>query len=463
MIGMLLLGFGLLVVLMLSIALLEVLIRRAELGAALVLGLTVLQAVLVDRVPALTLPGDIRVLPYDVVFTLLVAAAVARLLRMRRFSALQRCIVLLGVLLLVAIVRGVAAFGVEQSVAEFRLYFAFASATLYFATFPPSASRNDRIGMIWLAASIPMMVLVCLRWLATFAGIDLGVPPEKFGADAAIRAIDGPYTFFLAHAAVLTVPFWGLPDERARRLTRLGVVLLLFAVVLDRRTVWLALLVGVAVIMLRNRRLGRRAVVTVAAAAATTAAVYLALPRLGRESGPLTSSGTGTLDWRIEGWQALLETWSRDPVSWLIGQPFGSGFARRVEGMEVVLEAHNFYLTTLLRTGIVGLVALIVLTGGLLRVLWRAPAAGSGGLFGEDVFPALLAMQLVWLVTWTPGIEQGIVTGLAVALATARVRGSTTTTRSRPWTRGLAMPSRRAGNGGTATIPTSPPSQGQGR
>ena len=54
------------------------------------------------------------------------------------------------------------------------------------------------------------MVLVCLRWLATFAGIDLGVPAEKFGADAAIRVIDGPYTFFLAHAAVLTVPFWGL-------------------------------------------------------------------------------------------------------------------------------------------------------------------------------------------------------------------------------------------------------------
>ena len=149
--------------------------------------------------------------------------------------------------------------------------------------------------------------------------------------------------------------------------------------------------------------------------------MYLALPRLGRESGRLTSSGTGTLDWRIEGWQALLETWSKDPVSWLIGQPFGSGFARRVEGMEVVLEAHNFYLTTLLRTGPVGLVALIVLTGGLLWVLWRAPVGGSGGLLGVDVFPALLVMQLVWLVTWTPGIEQGIVTGLAVALATTRV------------------------------------------
>jgi hypothetical protein len=422
MIGMLLLGLGLLAVVGLGVALLEVLIRRAELGAALVLGLMVLQAVLIDRVPALMLPGGIRVVPYDVVFTLLLAAAVARLLRMRRFSAFQRCVVLLGAMLLLAVVRGVAAFGIEHSVAEFRLLFAFAGGTLYFATFPPSTSRNDRIGRIWLAASIPMMILVCLRWLANFAGIDLGVPAEKFGADAAIRAIDGPYTFFLAHAAVLTVPFWGLRDERARRLTRLGVVLLLFVVVLNRRTVWLALLAGIAVVMLRNRRLGRRAVVMVAGAAAVTAGVYLALPGLGRESGPVTSSGTGTLDWRVEGWKGLLESWWKDPVSWLIGQPFGSGFARRVEGMEVVLEAHNYYLTTLLRTGTVGLLALIVLTAGPLRVLWRAPARGSGELLGVDVFPALLVMQLIWLVTWTPGIEQGIVTGLAVALATARVR-----------------------------------------
>jgi hypothetical protein len=423
MIGMLLLGFGLLAVVGLGVALLEALIRRAELGAALVLGLMVLQAVLIDRVPALMLSDGIRVLPYDVVFTLLLAAAIARLLRMRRFSAFQRCAMLLGVMLLVAIVRGVAAFGVEHSVAEFRLLFAFVGGTLYFATFPPSISRNDRIGKIWLAASIPMMVLVCIRWLATFAGIDLGVPAEKFGADAAIRAIDGPYTFFLAHAVVLTVPFWGLRDERARRLTRLGVLLLLFVVVLNRRTVWLALAAGVAVVMLRNRRLGRRAVIMLAGAVAVTAGVYLALPGLGKESGRVTSSGTGTLDWRVEGWEGLLETWSKDPVSWLIGQPFGSGFARRVEGTEVVLEAHNYYLTTLLRAGTVGLVALIALTAGSLRVLWRAPVGGGGGgLLGVDVFPALLVMQLIWLITWTPGIEQGIVTGLAVALATARVR-----------------------------------------
>ena len=72
-----------------------------------------------------------------------------------------------------------------------------------------------------------MMVLVALRLVQTFAGIDLGVPMEEFGADAAVQVINGPYTFFLAHALMITAPFWVARDQRARRLVQLGVVLLL--------------------------------------------------------------------------------------------------------------------------------------------------------------------------------------------------------------------------------------------
>ena len=73
----------------------------------------------------------------------------------------------------------------------------------------------------------------------------------------------------------------------------------------------------------------------------------------------------------------------------------------------------------MIRTGLVGLVALIALTAGLLRALWRTPARDAG-LLGPGVLPALLAMQLVWFLTWVPGSEQGIVTGLAIAVAAAQ-------------------------------------------
>jgi hypothetical protein len=98
---------------------------------------------------------------------------------------------------------------------------------LYFASFPVSIRLYDRIGRIWLAMTIPMMVLVSVRWLAVFAGIDLGVPAEKYGADAAIRVIDGPFTFFLAHAFVLTIPAWTwMRRERDRWIRWVSVLLL---------------------------------------------------------------------------------------------------------------------------------------------------------------------------------------------------------------------------------------------
>ena len=82
--GLLMLGLGMLVVSTIGLVLIEALIRRADFGATLILAVTVLYAVLVDRVPALMLPGGIRVEPYDVVIDLILGAAILRLLRMRR-------------------------------------------------------------------------------------------------------------------------------------------------------------------------------------------------------------------------------------------------------------------------------------------------------------------------------------------------------------------------------------------
>jgi hypothetical protein len=415
---MLLLGLGLLVAAGMGVAMLEVLIRRADVAAALVLGSVVVQAFFVDRVPALILPGEVRVYVTDVVVSLVVGVAVLRLMRTRRFDRYQRWLLLLGVLLLVSLVRGVAAVGMQQSVNELRHYLFFAGVAVYFATFRPAVGLYDRIGRIWLAVSIPMIVLVSVRWLAVFAGIDLGVPAEKFGADAAIRVIDGPFTFFLASAFVLTIPAW-LRGGQERWIRRISVLLLLFVLVLNRRTVWLAIVVGVAIVMLRDRQLGRRALLLVTLGAAMTVVAFVWLGGLQEGGDPVVQSGSGNLSWRFQGWSELVGAWSRSSTNWAIGQPLGSGFTRQIEGIEVVSHPHNFYIELLIRAGAVGLVALIALTVGLLRALWRSPARDAG-LLGPGVLPALLAMQIIWFLTWAPGSEQGIVTGLAAAVAAAQ-------------------------------------------
>ena len=168
------------------------------------------------------------------------------------------------------------------------------------------------------------------------------------------------------------------------------------------------MIIGIAVLMVRGRRLRRRAVAMVVGAVLVTVAAYVALGGTrGEEPVARSAVGTGTLDWRIQGWSELLSGLSNGPAQWLVGEPLGSGFAREVQGSEVQAEPHNFYVTTLLRTGVVGLLALIALSFGLLRVLWRTPAQVGGGVLTPGLFPALLAMQVVWFLPWIPGREQG--------------------------------------------------------
>ncbi len=244
--------------LLLLLLFIDVLVRRADITAALLIGSTLIDAFFANAVPSLTLPGDIRLGSTDIIATLVLCAAFARLLRMRRLSPYQRWLVLFIILLVLSLVRGAIAFGIQPSVSDFRLMEFWIAAAVYFATVPPSHVIYDRIARLWVWMTVPLMAIVVARWLDVFAGIDLGVPRERFGSDAAIRVLNGPYTFFLAQGFILTLPFWR-QDQRARPIRVVGIFLLLFVVLLDRRTAWVALFAGIIALMFHDRQLGRRA------------------------------------------------------------------------------------------------------------------------------------------------------------------------------------------------------------
>ena len=410
----LLLGLTAAVVAGLGIALLDLTIRRAEVGAALVFLSALVQAVFIYDVPSVR-PGGMRVGVTDVVAVIVLAAGVARCLRLRHLSRHQHWLIMLGSLLLVSLILGIASHGVQSSISDARQYLFFVGAALYMATFRPTAELYDRIGRIWLMMTVLMMLLACARWLQVFAGIDLGVPAERNGVDTAIRVLDGPYAFFLAGPLLLTIPVW-LRRGKPRWIRTLGAVLLVVVIALDRRTVWLAVLVGVAVLLLRGRRLRARAVALVVAASIVIVLVFAGDVLARDQTPPGSVTSTGSVTWRIEGWSDLVASWSESPVNWLVGKPFGSGFDRTVEGVKIESHPHNFYIETMIRAGLGGLIALIVLTVGLLRRLWRV-SVGGVGLFDPSVLAPLLAMQLVWYLAWVPGLEQGIVTGIAIAVA----------------------------------------------
>ena len=100
------------------------------------LGATLLSATLDNNVPAVILPSGVRVQVHDAAFALVLAAGVLRMLRMHRLAPPHRWVLLLCVMMLLSLVRGVAAFGVQPAIGEFRLFLAFVAGT---STSPPSA------------------------------------------------------------------------------------------------------------------------------------------------------------------------------------------------------------------------------------------------------------------------------------------------------------------------------------
>ena len=409
--------------LLLLLLLVDVLVRRADVTAALLIGSTLVASFFARAVPSLTLPGAITVGSTDVIATLVLCAASARLLRLRRLNTYQRWLILFIILLVLSLIRGVIAFGVQTSINDFRLMEFWIAAAVYFATVPPSHLLYDRIAKIWVWMTVPLMAIVVARWLSVFGGIDVGVPLERFGVGG-IRVIDGPYTFFLAQGFILTLPFWR-QGQRARSIRIVSILLLLFVALLDRRTAWVALFAGIITLMFHDRRLGRRAIWAVVTVFGVVIGAYFPLRTATTSAEPIAeaASNTASVAWRIEGWAVLLSQWARSPANWFAGEPFGSGFFRRINGSEEVSGPHNFYVEILLRIGALGLLALLALTVGLLVATWRGSTADAG-VFGSGVVPALLMMQLIWFMTWAPGLEQGIVTGIAISLAARPASGS---------------------------------------
>jgi hypothetical protein len=58
--------------------------------------------------------------------------------------------ILLGVVLLVSLLLGVARYGIQASVNDSRQYILFIRAALYMATFRPTVRLYDKIGHAWL-------------------------------------------------------------------------------------------------------------------------------------------------------------------------------------------------------------------------------------------------------------------------------------------------------------------------
>jgi len=413
-------GFALFGILLLLLV--EYLVHRPGIVLWIVLTLLVLDALVSNEYLSVEIAG-FRIGVSDIGFALVAAAAVFRLLRVERSSAGQKVLVTFGLLTVVSLIDGIGGASIQDSVNEFRTYLAFVSSALYFSTVGLDLKTRKAMTRAWMAAGIGLGTIAVARWSARLTSIDLGIfdaTDPSSGFDAAIRVLNGPHVLMLTTCALfLLLP--GLenginlyPTHR-----RVGILLLLMSIALNRRTLWVGLALVLIVVLVRNKRLGLRIVATTFA---VLTILVIALPlfhRPDRNLQPVAQSidNLDTLVWRFDGWLALLDSGPNSPDEVILGLPFGSGFTRYVDGIENAVGPHNFYLQTYLRSGILGLISFST------AILLAFAGVTS---FDNDVNHPLatrhlmmaLLLSSVWMLTWAPLADAAVVLGLAIATGT---------------------------------------------
>lgn len=197
-------------------------------------------------------------------------------------------------------------------------------------------------------------------------------------------------------------------------------VLVASLVVLQQRTVWIATAIAGVYLGFLALRAGGRARLAAALGAALafvvvaagflTGAVQRSVVAVSAEN--ITQSDN-TLTWRFDGWKDLL-TKNFGTVQAVIGEPFGSGYSRTVNGVNVTVSPHSHYVEMFLRFGVIGSVAFVVLT----VFAWRAaPAAAIRLNLDTGAIRAVLVALVVAGVTYRWDIMQGLVLGTILGAA----------------------------------------------
>ena len=102
----------------------------------------------------------------------------------------------------------------------------------------------------------------------------------------------------------------------------------------------------------------------------------------------------------------------------MIGNPFGAGFSRHIElaQKELTQNPHNHYVYALLRSGLVGLFAMLAVYYMALRISWRNRARPATHMVDAKLLIALVVGQLMYFISYPAHYSQLLALGLSLVL-----------------------------------------------
>lgn len=369
------------------------------------------QAVPIAHPPSFHL-GPVTMKPNDLALLIVLTAyALQRALPGRDTARTPRPLLVLLGLLAVHTLRGVHAYGFQAALNQSRGWWWLLGATIYASTL-----RWDKQLVRVLAASGVALIATAVYGFATYGLSSADTVRYVDGEALTLRPLTAEGALFLLQlAAVLTFVQW------RPRLVRAGFLLAVWPVLVlvQQRTVWIAALAIVPWLALQWLRRTHR--VSAERGYAAFAAALFALPLVVwlvvrshtlASSAAATQAGHSTWQWRLESWRALLG--DLPFTGWLIGEPAGAGFARYIPGVGIAtVQPHNLYVEALLRFGLPGLVAIVVLWLVVLRRVHDAKRLPWPRWVGY----ALVASEAIFAISYGPGMTEGIWLGLLIAVS----------------------------------------------
>lgn len=348
--------------------------------------------------------------PSDCTILLMLLIWIAKGMKIKKKSYMA----LVGIFLIMAgqaAIRGLMIFGMSSEFwGDLRKFLYFGMSILYFYNVPMKRPLRDFEKDVYRVFNfLTIYALIILAFY--FAGMPLG---ER----ASSRPILADYA--IIYAAFTSYNWYKDLILSDKPEISMKTILYTITLILNRfNTTWVALLVSVGVLVIirikdknstvLSKKFYLQIVIIAVLVGIFTSSNNVIMDRLMESTAKFDTSENNTFSSRIELWQSMMNFVQGRFA--LIGYPFGSGFHAYYRGGYWQATPHNGYLESLLRTGYIGVVALVI---SMITIMKKA-------FVKRSILPIVLcAICMTFWGAYSLTFEQGVIIGLCAQYVSRR-------------------------------------------
>lgn len=391
-------------------------------AAWLIFGLILLDA---SNLP-LALKYGILIYPDDMFFLVLSIASLIRLTLVVSPKTVPGAWWIIGAAQLILVVWGLQTLGTPAGV-DYREHFYLWIAVVYFCSVKWTDVMIGRVVNAWIVCAIGLCLLVYYRWINS--AIDPAYAQEMMALDTTgvrFRVVSAGSALIIAIGFLIL--FFKMITGRLSLFQKLLMPLLLLTViVLQHRSVWVSLFMGLACLywILQRKKKGIKTTLGLAAMIVPLV-IFFAVSGKGNavfdsitnSADQALSTKEGTMVGRVTNWEELLTKWSnsKNAATYLLGYPYGSPYnpvTTEDGALTLDMVPHNHLLHILYRGGLIGLFATLYL-------FYQLGRAGVKGLKHADkrwapYFLAVFAAFFSFYIPYWANFSHAILIGIAIS------------------------------------------------